>query len=231
MSRKPGGFWSNLLGYQAPREKFSLEQLQHLHETLRSNAVVTDQNRDSVVEALRASAELMIWGDQHDPRFFEFFLENNLMRHFTQFLQKAANRRGEVAKQVPFSQRQSDWCVVYVAAPELSTPSCATLRHGKSQVSFKQVLQTLYILIQNIRSQTAIYYIFSNNHVNDILTLPFDFEDDEVLGYYINLVKTISLRLTSKTVQLFFQVGPPYSGDIHGVLILQYLFAKSPAWS
>ena len=69
------------------------------------------------------------------------------------------------------------------------------------------MLQTLYILIQNIRSQTAIYYIFSNNHVNDIITLPFDFEDDEVLGYYINLVKTISLRLTSKTVQLFFQVG------------------------
>ena len=108
MSKKPGGFWSNLLGYQAPREKFSLEQLQHLHEILRSNAVVTDQNRDSVVEALRASAELMIWGDQHDPRFFEFFLENNLMRHFTQFLQKAANRRGEVAKQVFFLTQQSD---------------------------------------------------------------------------------------------------------------------------
>ena len=69
-----------------------------------------------------------------------------------------------------------------------------------------QVLQTLYILIQNIRSQTAIYYIFSNNHVNDIVTLRFDFEDDEVLGYYINLLKTISLRLTSKTVQFFFQV-------------------------
>lgn len=69
-----------------------------------------------------------------------------------------------------------------------------------------QVLQTLYMLIQNVRIQTAIYYILSNNHVNDIVTLSFDFEDDEVLGYYINLLKSISLRLTPKSVQFFYQV-------------------------
>ena len=70
-----------------------------------------------------------------------------------------------------------------------------------------QVLQTLSILIQNIRSQVAIFYLFSNNHVNDIVALRFDFDDDEVLGYYINLLKTISLKLNESTVQFFFQVG------------------------
>jgi len=74
-----------------------------------------------------------------------------------------------------------------------------------------QVLQTLYILIQNLRSQTALYYVCSNNHVNDLVVLAFDFEDEEVLGYYINLLKSISLRLTPKTAQFFFMVGwtPP----------------------
>ena len=67
-----------------------------------------------------------------------------------------------------------------------------------------QVLQTLYILIQNLRSKTALYYICSNNHVNDLVTLSFDFEDEEVLGYYINLLKSISLQLTTKTAQFFF---------------------------
>ena len=38
--------------------------------------VVTEQNRDTLVETLRSIAELMIWGDQHDPKFFEFFLES-----------------------------------------------------------------------------------------------------------------------------------------------------------
>lgn len=37
--------------------------------------------------------------------------------------------------------------------------------------------------------------------------MKFDFEDDEVLGYYVNLLKTISLRLNEDTVQFFFKSG------------------------
>lgn len=62
--------------------------------------MITDYNRENVVEALRAIAELIVWGDQHDPRFFEYFLENNLMKEFSTLLEKPANRRGSVAKQV-----------------------------------------------------------------------------------------------------------------------------------
>ncbi|KAK9796324.1 hypothetical protein WJX73_003927 [Symbiochloris irregularis] len=162
-----GGFWGALLGYSPPpRDRFSVEELRHLHDTLIRNANVTDANRDVVVETLRSIAELMIWGDQHEPRFFDYFAENNVLQHFTQFLQKKANRRGDVAQ---------------------------------------QVLQTLSMLIYNIRSEVAIFYLFSNNHVNDIVALRFDFEDDEVLGYYINLLKTIALKLNKSTVQFFFQ--------------------------
>jgi Uncharacterised conserved protein len=32
------------------------------------------------------------------------------------------------------------------------------------------VLQTLSILIQNIRSETAIFYLFSNNYINELIT-------------------------------------------------------------
>ena len=34
--------------------------------------------------------------------------------------------------------------------------------------------------LQNIRSKTAIYYLFSNNHLNEIVAMRFDFDDDEV---------------------------------------------------
>jgi len=167
MARRGAGFWGALLGAAAPApERFSLESLRDLHDVLQRNAVVTDANRDTVVEALRSIAELMIWGDQHDARFFDYFAENSLLAHFTAFLVQRSNRRGDVAK---------------------------------------QVLQTLSILIQNIRSTTAIFYLFSNNHVNEIVALRFDFEDDEVLGYYINLLKTVSLKLNSSTVQFFYQ--------------------------
>lgn len=45
----------------------------------------------------------------------------------------------------------------------------------------QQVLQTLSILIQNLRNQQTVYYLFSNNHINEIVSMRFDFDDDEVL--------------------------------------------------
>ena len=60
MSKKQG-FWANLLGVQPERERFSLEELKHLHDVLQQNSTVTDTNRELVVETLRSIAELMIW--------------------------------------------------------------------------------------------------------------------------------------------------------------------------
>ena len=66
-------------------------------------------------------------------------------------------------------------------------------------------MQTLSILLQNIRNQQTLFCLFSNDHINNIISLDFDFtEDDELLGYYVNLLKTISLRLDANTVQFFY---------------------------
>lgn len=73
--------------------------------------------------------------------------------------------------------------------PHLPPAGCA--------VPTTQVLQTLSIIIQNVRSETGIFFLFSNNHINNIVDLDFDFSDDEVLGYYISFLKTISLKLNS----------------------------------
>lgn len=68
------------------------------------------------------------------------------------------------------------------------------------------MLQTLSIIIQNISSETGTYFLFSNNHVNNILEITFDFEDEEVLGFYISFLKAISLKLNPKTSQFFVKV-------------------------
>ena len=139
---KRNGFWASLLGSQPERERFSLEELKHLHDVLQQCSIVTDANREVVVETLRSiagepppcspccqkffgkcscnyrqaamtkmqqwcdqcCAELMIWGDQHDPAYFDYFAENNLLHHFAQFLQQRDNRQGDVAKQVRSAQ-------------------------------------------------------------------------------------------------------------------------------
>lgn len=163
-------FWSQLFTPTPTtgKEKYSATELRNLYDVLQRNALVTDLNRALVVETIRSVAEFIIWGDQNEPKVFDFFLENNIMLYLhTVLLQSPANRSGEVAK---------------------------------------QVLQTLSIIIQNVRSETGIFFLFSNNHINNIVEVRFDFEDEEVLGYYISFLKTISLKLNKRTVQFFFDL-------------------------
>ena len=102
MARRSSGWLGGLLGgtETEPVDRFSIENLRLLRDVLVRNPVVTDSNRDAVVETLRSIAELTIWGDQHDQRFLDFFLENNILQHFTHILQQRSNRRGDVGIQV-----------------------------------------------------------------------------------------------------------------------------------
>lgn len=88
----------------------------------------------------------------------------------------------------------------------------------------KQVLQTLGIIIQNVRSETGIFFLFSNNHVNNIVGIRFDFDDEEVLGYYISFLKAISLKLNPSTVQ-FFALEAASSAPVGGFTFPLYMEA------
>lgn len=67
-----------------------------------------------------------------------------------------------------------------------------------------QLLQTLNILFENIKNETSLYYLLSNNHVNSIIIHKFDFSDEEVMAYYISFLKTLSLKLNIHTIHFFF---------------------------
>ncbi|ETO13741.1 armadillo-like helical domain-containing protein, partial [Reticulomyxa filosa] len=67
-----------------------------------------------------------------------------------------------------------------------------------------QVLQTLSIMIQNIGKQMSLYYLFSNNYINDMIVHDFDFVDNEILAYYVSFLKTISLKLDRDVINFFF---------------------------
>ncbi|TYH93372.1 hypothetical protein ES332_A13G249400v1 [Gossypium tomentosum] len=65
-----------------------------------------------------------------------------------------------------------------------------------------QLLQTISILIQNLRREHAIYYMFSNEHVNYLITYSFDFRNEELLSYYISFLRAISGKLNKNTISL-----------------------------
>ena len=87
-----------------------------------------------------------------------------------------------------------------------------------------QLLQTLSILIQNLKSEMALckasifilignfihffhhlsVYLLSNNHINELISHKWDFSNEDVLANYISFLKTISLQLNPRTIQFFF---------------------------
>ncbi|KAJ1270295.1 hypothetical protein BS78_06G043000 [Paspalum vaginatum] len=143
------------------RNRFSVEELRYLTDQLQKVHAVNETNKDFVIEALRSIAELMIYGDQHDSSFFEYFMEKQIMGEFARILR--------ISK--------------------------------LSRVSL-QLLQTMGIMIQNLRNEHSIYYIFSNEHINFLISYPFDFQIDEMLSYYISFLRAISGKLNKNTISL-----------------------------
>ncbi|RDX61896.1 Protein CLEC16A-like protein, partial [Mucuna pruriens] len=60
-----------------------------------------------------------------------------------------------------------------------------------------QLLQTVSIMVQNLKN-----YMFSNEHINYLITYPFDFQNEELLSYYISFLRAISGKLNKNTVSL-----------------------------
>ena len=68
----------------------------------------------------------------------------------------------------------------------------------------RQIIQTVSILVQNIQNPTYLFYLLSNNHVNEIILHKFDFRDEDVLAQYASFVKMLSLLLDENTIQFMF---------------------------
>ncbi|KAJ4845753.1 Protein TRANSPARENT TESTA 9 [Turnera subulata] len=149
------------LSFWRSRDQFSLDQLRYYCDQLQKIQVVNEVNKDFVIEAVRRIAELIIYGDQHDPNYFELFMEKQVMGEFVRIL-------------------------------KISRTTAVAI----------QLLQTMGIVIQNLKSEHAIYYIFSNEHTNFLITYKFDFRNEELLSYYISFLRAISGKLDKDTVSL-----------------------------
>lgn len=76
-----------------------------------------------------------------------------------------------------------------------------------------QLLQTLAMLVQNVKSSDTLFYILSHEAVGQIISMDFDFTDEEVLGYYVSLVKSISFKLNESIVVSYIKKSAPKSNQ------------------
>ncbi|OII73986.1 uncharacterized protein cubi_02788 [Cryptosporidium ubiquitum] len=142
-----------------------------------------------IVENIRTVAEVLIWEDQNEEQgYFEITCEFEIFSILVELV---------INIEVNYSIR-------------------------------KQSLQTLSIILQNIRNINILYYILSNNVITKLLNNTFrsgslhntsqnsyeidlnisiiskeEEEEDELLSYYIALLRTLALRLNKETIRLF----------------------------
>ena len=67
-----------------------------------------------------------------------------------------------------------------------------------------ELINTFSFLMINMKDKTSLYYLFSGNCLNKIISKDHYNYDEEYLSYYINFLKSLSLRLDDTTIQLFY---------------------------
>lgn len=150
---------------------WSLQRFQALYAQLtafRESDLERPGGGDEVVEIVRQITEALVWGEQHDTAFFDYFCEKGI---FADFIRVLSNIKAPKTVKV-------------------------------------QLLQTLSMLFQNIRRETSLIYLLSNRQVNKLISMQLDFLDEEILAYYITLLKSLAMRMDNETIKFFYVTDP-----------------------
>ena len=67
-----------------------------------------------------------------------------------------------------------------------------------------EIIKTFSFLMINIKNNVYLYYFFSKNLLNGIINKDYSRYDEDFLSYYINFLKSLSLRLDEVSVHLFY---------------------------
>lgn len=68
-----------------------------------------------------------------------------------------------------------------------------------------QVLQTVAMLVQNIRNEESLSYLLNAKAIRKMIGLDLDFSDEEVLCHFTCFIKSVPMRLDQDNVQLFIE--------------------------
>ena len=67
-----------------------------------------------------------------------------------------------------------------------------------------EIIKSFSVLILNVKSPQTLYFFFSNNFINQIISNNYEKYDDDFIFYYINFLKSLTMKIDFTTVQFFF---------------------------
>ncbi|KAI8852966.1 hypothetical protein BC829DRAFT_414104 [Chytridium lagenaria] len=66
------------------------------------------------------------------------------------------------------------------------------------------LLRFFNVIFENIEQPSILFFLFSNNYINNVILLSYNLDNEEALSYYVTLLKNLSVKLNSRTVELLF---------------------------
>lgn len=107
-----------------------------------------------------------------------------------------------IAELVTYGDQHDSSIFEFFMEKQIMSQFLRILKISKARSVAVQLLQTLSIMIQNLQSEHAIYYLFSNEHINGLILYPFDVQNEEILNYYIYFLRAVSGKLDKNTISL-----------------------------
>ena len=68
-----------------------------------------------------------------------------------------------------------------------------------------EIIRSFSILILNMNNPQSIYFFFSNNFINQIISNDYQKHDEDFVFYYINFLKSLAMKIDINTIQFFLQ--------------------------
>ncbi|CAD2095118.1 conserved Plasmodium protein, unknown function [Plasmodium vinckei lentum] len=133
--------------------------------------------------------------------YFEKLVNINLnnvnTNNFTELLRR-------ITQITIWGDKHDDQIFQYFCEDNIFSHFIYLLRQDINKTVRIQVYQSLTLLIQNLQKDISLYYIFSNNKINNLIYTTFIHQDEEIIPYYISMMKSISFFLNYHTSKFFF---------------------------
>ena len=136
--------------------------------------------------------------------------ENSLKLWFTEkrravlILSRSLENTGQtLILNVDFSWRKT-YCKISLVLSSKTEVTKLRSRSSKRSPSLFRTLKIEPLYVDSGFLPYCLVFILSNNHINDLITTPLDFMDEDVVSQYISFLKLLSMNLTPDTVQFFY---------------------------
>ncbi|KAJ3040809.1 Protein CL16A [Rhizophlyctis rosea] len=67
-----------------------------------------------------------------------------------------------------------------------------------------ELLRFYNVFFESVQAGSILYFFLSNNHINDVIGFKYNTKNEEILSYYMTLLKNLSLKMNPKTANLFY---------------------------